>query len=93
MDCRGDVLGCQLDVEDEVGGGEHKDDCRNSKQEHVSPRLEQRPFGAARGSEKVKFEGHSEMKSTRAHRSILIETQYMAKNIPKCRARLMIRRA
>ena len=28
-----------------------------------------------------------------AHRSILIEMQYMARNIPKCRERWMIRRA
>ena len=33
------------------------------------------------------------MKSTRAHISILIEMQYMARNIPKCRERWMIRRA
>jgi hypothetical protein len=58
----------------------------------VSLRFEQRPLGAVGGCEKVKFESPSEMKSMRAHRSILIDMQYTAKNIPECRVRCIIRR-
>jgi len=35
----------------------------------------------------------SEMESTRTHRRILIEMRYTARNVPKCRARWMIRHA
>jgi hypothetical protein len=92
FDDYGDALGRQSSADSKYGGGEDKDERRDPKQEYVSRRVEQGPFGSRkkeRGFSVLAREGwiHSEMKSTRTHRSILIEMQYTARNIPKRRGR------
>ena len=92
FDDYGDALGRKSSADGDYGGGEDKDERRDPKQEYVSRRVEQGPLGARkkeRGFSVLAREGwvHSEMKSTRAHRSILIEMQYTARNIPKRRGR------
>ena len=46
LDNDGDALGRQPGADADDDGGEYEDDRRDSKQEHVSRGMEQRPIGA-----------------------------------------------
>jgi hypothetical protein len=75
----GNALGRQPRANDDRGGSQYKDDCRDAEHEHMSWRVEQGSFGAGARYEYLKGLGNE--KDT--YRSILIEMKYTARNIPK----------